>query len=406
VGAGGIGCELLKNLALLSDASKGVKYFQEIHVVDLDMIDISNLNRQFLFQKPHVGQAKSLVAAESIRRYRPNTSILAHRGDIKDTTLFPPAWFASFDIVFNALDNMEARRHVNHMCCLIKRARPLCMSLAREKISPGSDALILIESATEGYQGQASVIQRGRFECFDCVERPSQRTTYPVCTIRSTPSALIHCIVWAKDYLFFNLFGETTESFRENMNDAALTGLAEEEKVECHENFFRHFRDTMETLCVESRTDSRVDHSRLLTELFIDTIEHCYRKNLDFLISMKDLWESRKEPQTFPFSREDLHSLLLHGDLNVENAFSELKEHLKRLKASFLVIMEDFLTKDAIQLLSFDKDNEAMMEFVYAAASLRACLFHIPRDSPFKVKGSVSYHRCHHHPLFSTLFFI
>ena len=53
VGAGGIGCELLKNLVLSG--------FGEVHIVDLDTIDLSNLNRQFLFRHEHIKKSKALV---------------------------------------------------------------------------------------------------------------------------------------------------------------------------------------------------------------------------------------------------------------------------------------------------------------------------------------------------------
>ena len=58
VGAGGIGCELVKCLSVTG--------FQKLSVIDLDTIDISNLNRQFLFRRHHVDMPKSETLKESI----------------------------------------------------------------------------------------------------------------------------------------------------------------------------------------------------------------------------------------------------------------------------------------------------------------------------------------------------
>jgi molybdopterin/thiamine biosynthesis adenylyltransferase len=60
IGAGAIGCELLKNYAMigLGTGSDG-----QIIVTDPDVIEVSNLNRQFLFREKHLRKAKSQTAA-------------------------------------------------------------------------------------------------------------------------------------------------------------------------------------------------------------------------------------------------------------------------------------------------------------------------------------------------------
>ena len=76
IGAGGIGCELIKNLVLSG--------FVDIEVIDLDTIDVSNLNRQFLFRPRHVGQPKSIVAREMALAMNPDAKIEAFYANIKE----------------------------------------------------------------------------------------------------------------------------------------------------------------------------------------------------------------------------------------------------------------------------------------------------------------------------------
>ena len=47
--------------------------------IDMDTIETSNLNRQFLFRKHHVGQSKAKVAAEAVQVFRPNASIQVYQ---------------------------------------------------------------------------------------------------------------------------------------------------------------------------------------------------------------------------------------------------------------------------------------------------------------------------------------
>jgi ubiquitin-like 1-activating enzyme E1 B len=88
--------------------------------VDLDTIDVTNLNRQFFFQKQHVGESKSLVSETAIKTMNPNLKTTAHHGSIMEPK-FNKAYFEQFNIVLNALDNIKARNHVNRMCIAAKR---------------------------------------------------------------------------------------------------------------------------------------------------------------------------------------------------------------------------------------------------------------------------------------------
>ncbi len=325
VGAGGIGCELLKTLALTG--------FKRLHVIDLDTIDVSNLNRQFLFRKHHVGQGKAAVAAEAVRRFRPDVQITSEMTNVM-LPQYGVTFYRQFDLVLNGLDNLEARRHVNKMCVMAN--------------------VPLVESGTAAFLGQVTVHVGGQVECFDCLPKPQQKT-YAVCTIRRTPEKPIHCIVWSKEVCFDGIFGS---------GDIADVG---------------------EGLAFVEGTSAGVFARRVFEQLFCDNIK---RLLADSEASDEDLWKGREPPK--PLSVEAFEAdiqLGLSDDWTAPDQQNILDEHQS---AQMLVHAVKQLVEGRsaeIGSLEFDKDDEPVMRFVAAACNMRSFCYGIPTQSYFQAKG-------------------
>ncbi len=106
VGAGALGNEVLKNLALLGVGTT--------FVIDLDLVEPSNLSRSVLFRAEDGGQPKAEVAARRAREINPEVVIHPLHGDVlTDVGL---GLFREMDVVIGCLDNREARLWVNRQC--------------------------------------------------------------------------------------------------------------------------------------------------------------------------------------------------------------------------------------------------------------------------------------------------
>ncbi len=106
VGAGALGNEALKNLALLGVGTT--------LVIDLDTIEPSNLSRSVLFRTEDGGQSKAVVAAARAREINPEITIVPIHGDV--ITDLGLGLFSDVDVVIGCLDNREARLWVNRQC--------------------------------------------------------------------------------------------------------------------------------------------------------------------------------------------------------------------------------------------------------------------------------------------------
>lgn len=138
IGAGALGNEILKNLALLG--------FERVVVVDCDRIEISNLSRSVLYRAEDIGKTKAETAASAFSRLYDRASVVALTANILfDVGLGLFDWA---DVILAGLDNREARLWINR--CAWKMRRPW------------------IDGAIEGLNGLVRVFLPGQPPCYEC----------------------------------------------------------------------------------------------------------------------------------------------------------------------------------------------------------------------------------------------
>ena len=115
VGAGALGCELIKAFALMGI---GCSEDGKVHVTDNDNIEVSNLNRQFLFRKGNVGHSKSATASAIAKGMNTSLNVKDYMTKVGPDTefVFNDKFWESLNFVVNAVDNIHARLYVDKRC--------------------------------------------------------------------------------------------------------------------------------------------------------------------------------------------------------------------------------------------------------------------------------------------------
>ncbi|KAK9186390.1 hypothetical protein WN943_026756 [Citrus x changshan-huyou] len=176
VGSGALGCEFLKNVALMgvSCGNQG-----KLTITDDDVIEKSNLSRQFLFRDWNIGQAKSTVAASAATSINPRLNIEALQNRVGPETenVFDDTFWENITCVINALDNVNARLYVDQRCLYFQKP--------------------LLESGTLGAKCNTQMVIPHLTENYGASRDPPEKQA-PMCTVHSFPHNIDHCLTWAR----------------------------------------------------------------------------------------------------------------------------------------------------------------------------------------------------------------
>ena len=138
VGAGALGNEVLKNLALMGIGN--------LLIVDFDTIEDSNLSRSVLFRESDRGRYKAEVAAEGVKRLNPDVNVKAWNGDINFE--MGMGVFRHVDVIVGCLDNREARLSLNRFSWAIDQP--------------------WVDGAIQELMGIVRVFWPGQGACYEC----------------------------------------------------------------------------------------------------------------------------------------------------------------------------------------------------------------------------------------------
>ena len=164
VGTGGLGNPITSRLAAMGVGT--------LRIVDRDVIELSNLHRQTMFDEDDVGQVKVEVAAKKLQKLNPDCKIEALAVSVNDYTALEVV--QGCDVVVDALDSVNARYALNKAC--VKFGIPF------------------VTGAAVGVSGQIFTIIPGDSACYHCMFPALDEDTMPTCSIEGVHPSILSIV--------------------------------------------------------------------------------------------------------------------------------------------------------------------------------------------------------------------
>lgn len=347
VGAGAIGCELMKNLSMMG---LGSGKDGQVFITDMDFIEHSNLNRQFLFRYDDMKKFKSTVVSQKaqvmnkdfINKIVPFTEKI----EVETEKVFNHFFWDKLDFVLNALDNIESRRYVDKCCVFYKKP--------------------LIESGTLGTKGNVQVIYPFLTESYSSSYDPPEKTI-PLCTLKFFPSKIEHTVAWAKSLFedFFSVIPQNVNLYL-SKQDYITSLKKDQDTLETLENISKYLNNRPYTF------DDCIKWARLQFEYKFNHEIHQLLYNLPKDSKTHDgslFWSGSKRqpnPLCFDINNENHYNFIVSGsnllafiyglkDLNV--TFGDYKKVLNKIKIpSFVLKKTDNYSENKIN----DNENQSL----------------------------------------------
>jgi len=403
VGAGAIGCEHIKNFSMMG--------IRNMIVTDMDHIENSNLNRQFLFRKTDIGQPKSVTAALKAKTMNPEVRITAQQNKVGRETLniYNQDFFKNIDIIANALDNIEARLFVDSLC--VKYRKPL------------------LEAGTLGTKGNVQCIIPDLTESYGSLQDPPEQSI-AVCTLKLFPYKYEHIVQYARD-VFEGFFNRIPQSCKNAASSSIRqTTLTPDQITTIHEDLmtatknsanFKYcinfaykqwhilFRDVVNQIIQKYPLDHTDDEDNAFwsgNKIYPTAFEFDISDSIDinFIVTFSHIWaDAMGIPQNkrYPITRIDRFVKFLQRlnppkevrckDVGLDVTETESESKSTSTSKSTVQMIEEIaeLVVENKQLIAnmqpvvFEKDDDTNnhIDFITSLSNKRAANYHIePKD--------------------------